>query len=200
MDIKWFGKGCFRIKERSNIAFTDPYSLQENGRAKNKTDIVTFSGGTSNPKALEAFSTTPYVITRPGEYEVSGIFVTAVAPARATTQNVLMLFQFEDLTVCYLGALDHILSQTEVEQLGAVDILLVPAGGAGLITATQAAEVISLVEPRLIIPTHYSDDEPEVLERFLKEMGTTPSAPLDELRISKSGLPDESQIVLLNPA
>lgn len=200
MDIKWFGKGCFRIKERSTIAFTDPYPLADGSKSRNKADVVTFSAGQRDKKALDTFSTAPYVITRPGEYEVSGLFVTAVAPARAQKPNVLTLFHFEDITVCHLGALDHVLGQNEVEQLGAVDILLVPAGGPHLVNAAQASEVISLLEPSLIIPMYYSASEPELLERFLKEMGSSPSAPLDELRISKSGLPEESQILLLNPA
>lgn len=201
MDIKWYGKGCFRIKERNNILFTDPTPLRANAaRAKLKADIVTFSSGEVDTKALESFSSEPYVITRIGEYEVGGIFVTSIGPNGKESNNRVMLYHFEDMTVCYLGELDHVLGQSEVEALGAVDILLVPAGGAGLISAAQVAEVISLVEPRLIVPGHYEGQPSEALDRFLKEMGSSASSSLDELRVSRSSLPEESQVYLLNPS
>ena len=106
-----------------------------------------------------------------------------------------------DVSVCHLGRLGHVLGQEEVDKLSEVDILLVPVGGHGVLNASQAAEVISLIEPLIVIPMYYSVDgsgQPfESAEKFVKEMGATSVNPLDELRITKSGLPEETQIVLL---
>ncbi|MGH2541660.1 MAG: MBL fold metallo-hydrolase, partial [Ardenticatenaceae bacterium] len=113
-----------------------------------------------------------------------------------------MLFQFDDLSVCHLGNLGQILSQEEVEKLSEVDVLLVPVGGGGTLNAAQAAEVISLIEPYYIIPMHYKTDtyagNLESVEKFLKEMGVTSPTVTDELRLTRSSLPEETQVLLLN--
>lgn len=210
MDIKWYGHSCFRIKDRSGIAFTDPFPLQGLGynRPKSRADIVTLSHDHPNHASLDGFSNSPYVITRPGEYEINNIFVTAIRTyhdsQRGTERgdNTVMLFQFDDLSVCHLGDLGHVLAQEEVEKLSEVDVLLVPVGGGGTLTASQAAEVISLIEPYIVIPMHYQTashiGELEPVDKFLKEMGVTSPTTLDELKLSRSGLPEETQVILLS--
>ncbi len=210
MDIKWYGHSCFRLKDRTGVAFVDPFPLKGLGynRPKAKADIVTISHEHPNHSSLDGFSNEPYVITRPGEYEVNGIFVTAIRTPHAAKAgaekgfNNITLFQFDDLSVCHLGDLGHVLSQEEVERLSEVDALLIPVGGHGALTAAQAAEVISLIEPYYIIPMHYKTDEyPDNLdpvEKFLKEMGVTSPTTLDELKFTRSSLPEESQVVLLS--
>ncbi len=210
MDIKWYGHACFRLKERGAVAFTDPFPLQGMGysRPKSKADVVTISHEHPNHASLDGFSTTPFVITRPGEYEVNGIFVTVIRTYHDTKQgaergfNNVVLFQFEDLSVCHLGDLGHVLSQEEVEKLSSVDVLLVPVGGEGTLSAAQAAEVISLIEPYYVIPMHYKTDtyagKMEGVEKFLKEMGATAPQVTDELRLTRSSLPEETQVLLLN--
>lgn len=211
MNIKWFGHACFRLKDRYGTAFTDPFPPQLGyNRPKSKSDIVTISHNHENHASLENFTGSPYVITRPGEYEVNGIFVTAIRTYHDAKKgaergyNNVMLFQFDDLSICHLGDLGHVLSQKEVEQLNSVDILLVPVGGndGGTLNASQAAEVISLIEPYIVIPMHYKTTaypgNLDSVEKFLKEMGSTPPSPIDELKITKSNLPEETQVVLFN--
>lgn len=211
MDIKWYGHGCFRLKDRAGIAFTDPFSLQGAGynRPKSKADIITVGQRTASREAnLDGFTGEPYFIQRPGEYEVSTIFVTAIPTLGPNKQmgsspHTLMLFQFDDISICHLGQLDHVLNQDEVERLSEVDILLVPVGGHAVLTAAQAAEVISLVEPYIVIPMYYDAGglapSYDPVDKFLKEMGATSPSTVDELKITRSGLPDDTQIVLLNP-
>ncbi len=137
MEIKWYGHSCFRLKDKSGIAFTDPFPLLGAGynRPKSKADIVTISHDHPNHASLEGFTTEPFVITRPGEYEVSSIFVTSIRTYHDNKKgqergyNNVMLFQFDDVSVCHLGDLGHVLSQEEVEKLSEVDVLLVPVGG-----------------------------------------------------------------------
>ncbi len=210
MDIKWYGHSCFRLKDRSGIAFTDPFPLQGAGysRPKSKADIVTISHEHPNHASLEGFTTEPFVITRPGEYEVSGIFVTSIRTYHDSQKgqergyNNVMLFQFDDLSVCHLGDLGHVLAQDEVEKLSEVDVLLVPVGGGSTLNAAQAAEIISLVEPYIVIPMHYKTElypgEMDPVDKFLKEMGASTPSTLDELKLTRGSLPEETQIILLN--
>ncbi len=151
----------------------------------------------------------PVLIDGPGEYEVKGIFVTGIAVPPSPNRNrkktktetaTLYLFAFDTLNVCHLGALDRVPSSSQIEELTNIDVLLVPIGGQETLGAAQASEMISLLEPRVVIPMAYSvPDKDAALDRFLKVTGATPAEPEEILRITRSRLPDETQVALLAP-
>ena len=106
------------------------------------------------------------------------------------------------MTVCHLGELAQVPSQTQVEALSDVDVLLVPIGGGNSLNATQAAEVISLIEPYIVIPMHYKAEaislKLDKVDKFLKEMGSPRVESIDLLKVTKSSLPQETQVVVLS--
>jgi len=108
------------------------------------------------------------------------------------------------LNVAHLGDLRQVPTQSEVEVLGTVHIALVPVGAGGGLNAAKAAEVISLLEPNIVIPMHYGHAACKIqldpLSKFLKEMGLTSSETVPSLKISRSALPDETKVVVLEAA
>jgi L-ascorbate metabolism protein UlaG (beta-lactamase superfamily) len=78
---------------------------------------------------------------------------------------------------------------------------MAPVGGQNALNAAQAAEVISLIEPYVVIPMHYQlpglTIKLDPVEKFLKEMGLTKADTIDTLKLTKTCLPEETQIVLL---
>jgi L-ascorbate metabolism protein UlaG (beta-lactamase superfamily) len=98
--------------------------------------------------------------------------------------------------------LGHVLNQSQVQALNDVDVLLVPVGGVHTLDAAKAAEVISLIEPRLVVPMHYKTPVEKArlhtLDKFLKEMGTTVGAAVPELKVTRSLMEDETQVVVLD--
>jgi len=104
--------------------------------------------------------------------------------------------------VAHLGDLRQVPSQTEVEALGTVNVALVPVGGGGGLNASKAAEVVSLLEPNIVVPMHYATSEVKVtldsLGKFLKEMGLGKQETQPSLKISRSGLPDETRVIVLD--
>ena len=104
----------------------------------------------------------------------------------------------------HLGDLAYVPTQAEIEDLGAVDVALVPIGGGNALAPGQAAEVISLIEPSIVIPMHFKTGKEELklgtLARFLSEMGLSHVEPLSVLKVSKSGLSEDTQVVVLEPA
>jgi L-ascorbate metabolism protein UlaG (beta-lactamase superfamily) len=116
--------------------------------------------------------------------------------------NTVFLFEFDGITVCHLGDLGHVPAQAQVEALSSVDVLLIPVGGLHTIDASQAAEVISLIEPRLVIPMHFKTPVEKAklhaVDKFLKEMGIDSLNSTSELKVSKSSLPEETEVVLLD--
>jgi L-ascorbate metabolism protein UlaG (beta-lactamase superfamily) len=105
--------------------------------------------------------------------------------------------------VAHLGAMNHVPTQTEVEALGPVHIALVPVGGGSSLNAAKAAEVISLLEPNVVIPMHYATPETSVtldpIHKFLKEMGLPDIQAEPVYKVGGlSGLPQETKVVVLN--
>jgi L-ascorbate metabolism protein UlaG (beta-lactamase superfamily) len=211
MDITWLGHSCFRLGERGVVIVTDPYG-KETGytRPPIRADVITISHDHPGHNNQIGFRGEHRVFDAPGEYEVRGVFITGIGTyhdarsGSARGHNVVFMFDFDGLTVCHLGDLGHVLNQGQVEALGDVDVLLIPVGGVHTLSLSQAAEVITQIEPRLVIPMHYrtaaDKAKLEPVDKFLKEMGAAPMPAQPELKVTKSGLPEETQIVLLDYA
>jgi len=105
------------------------------------------------------------------------------------------------VTVAHLGDLRRVPSQTEIEALGTVHIVLVPVGGGGGLNAAKAAEVVSLLEPGFVIPMHYGSSNSNLklssLNKFLKEMGLGDIEPQPSLKVTKSMIPEETRVIVL---
>ena len=217
MEIVWLGHSCFRIRGRANARssgretaiVTDPCSPTSGYTIGRPTAaIATISHNHTDHSYLKGVAGSPQVITGPGEYEINGVFLTGI-PTYHDSQNgvelgknIVFVIELENITICHLGDLGHIPTAGQVEALTGIDILLVPIGGNTTINGPRAAEVVSLLEPRLVIPMHYrtssSTADLEPLDSFLKEMGgKTPEAQA-KFSISHSSLPDETQIVTLD--
>lgn len=139
----------------------------------------------------------PFVISGPGEYERSGIVVQGflsqsdygLAQGIDHAVNTLYAVDIEDMTLVHLGALaDADLSQEARESIDEIDVLFVPVGGDGVLTPAKAHELVVALEPKIIIPMHWSGmGAPKSLEAFLKEMGTA-SETVDKLTLKKKDL------------
>lgn len=210
MDIWWYGHSCFRLKSREGTVLTDPYSSALGLTPPRITpDVVTVSHGHDNHSDTSALKPGYTLIQDPGEYEVSQIFITGIwtyhddVEGAKRGRNTVYLFEMDDLRVCHLGDLGHMPSDEMVEDLGDVDVLLIPVGGQTTIGAALASEVVSILEPRLVIPMHYavpnSKAQLEPVDKFLKEMALRPAGSEDALKVSRGSLPAETQVALLSP-
>jgi L-ascorbate metabolism protein UlaG (beta-lactamase superfamily) len=216
MELTWYGHSCFRMAERGMATVvTDPYDDSLGyPTLRLKADIVTVSHDAPGHNHLEAVKGEAKPITGPGEYEIGGVFITGISTARTNGErkkkpdesqpkrNTLYLFDFDGLTVAHLGDLDHVPTQSQIEALGSVDAALVPVGGGAGLNAAQAAEVISLIEPSIVVPMHYKTSavslKLDAVSKFLKEMGLGTLQPEASLKLTKSSLPSETRVVLLD--
>lgn len=215
MDIHWYGLSAFRIREGGTTVICDPFDKSVGfTMPKTKADIVTVSHDQPGHNAVERVSGEYKVLSGPGEYEVKNVFVTGLTTyhrhgnGEPAERNVAFFFEFGDFTVGHLGDLGEIPNQSEIEELnmGELDVLMVPVGGGATLDPTRAVEVIGMLEPRVVIPMHYRHDglnntlagELEEVDKFLKELGAVVPEPTPVLKISKSTLPEETQVVLLS--
>lgn len=218
MDITWYGLACFRIRENGVTVVCDPYDKSVGMTLpKIKADLVTVSHDRPGHNAADRVVGDAKVLRGPGEYEVSNVFVSGLATyhrkqkgAAALERTVAYFFEFGDLTVGHLGDIGEMPSQSEIEALniGEVDVLIVPVGGGETLDLARVVDVIGLFEPKLVVPMHYQHvglapalaEKLEPVDKFLKEFGVVQPERQDLLRITKSSLPENTQVVLLNVA
>jgi len=208
MEIDWFGLSCFRLRAREATVVSDPYEKNIGLKfPRPRADIVTISHNHAGHDYADGVPGNPKVLAGPGEYEISNVFVTGVQTfhdkrgGKDRGKNTVYVINIEGLNVCHLGDLGHVPTQAQAEAIGQVDILLVPVGGGNALNASDAAEVVSLFEPMLVIPMHYRVPDLTVkldsVDKFIKEMGIKAPSKIEVLAVKRDGLPKETQVVLL---
>jgi L-ascorbate metabolism protein UlaG (beta-lactamase superfamily) len=211
MEITWYGHSCFRLTERNMATVvTDPFDNKSIGYSalKLKADIVTVSHDAPGHNNTDAVKGMSHVIDGAGEFEIGGVFVTGVSSDGGGKKkgkaagNTIYVFDYDGITVAHLGDLKQTPTQSEIESLGTINVALVPVGGGGGLNAAKAAEVISLIEPNLVVPMHYSTPAVKLsldsLSKFVKEMGLSKPENQPSLKVTRSGLPSETHVVVLD--
>ena len=212
MNINWLGHSCFVMAEKISgqevTVATAPFG-KEIGLfpPKIKADIVTINQHHFAYDYIEKISNEqdepPFIIDRPGEYEVKKLFVLGIDVPQAGKNIVIYKFEFDDISVAHLGGLNTQLSEEQIERLGQVDILFIPVGGGDVLSGAAAAMVVREIEPRLVIPMEFKipdltldlTDE----QKFLKEMGGNAEV-MPRLKIQRKDLPeDKIKVVVFEP-
>jgi len=205
MDFQYYGGNCVRITTK-NASFVVDDNLASLG-AKTVTkpdDVALFTmQPDSQPDAR-------LVIADPGEYEVSEVSIFGVAarghmqekdePANATMYKL----QYDDARVAVVGHIHPDLSEDQLEELGVVDILIVPVGGGGYtLDATGAAQLIKKIEPKIVIPTHYADkglkyEVPQAeLDEAVKNLGMEAKEALAKFKPKPTDYSEATQLQIL---
>ena len=209
MEITWLGHACFRIKGRHATIITDPYSPNLGySLGKPTANIVTVSHQHAGHAYVQGVGGEPKLVTGPGEYEISGVLIIGIrtfhddVKGEKRGKNTVYLMEVDEVSVCHLGDLGHTLTAEQVEELGDIDVLLLPVGGISTINASTAAQVVRQLEPKIIIPMHYKTPaisrELDPVDKFLKEMGVHQISPQPKFSAAKSNLPENPQVFLLN--
>jgi len=213
MIISWHGHSCFKIQDKIGpdgiTVATDPFDKSIGLKVPNfEADIVTASHDHLDHSNVKALRGSPFVISMAGEYDVKGVLVEGIESyhdnkkGEERGKNIIYRIEIEDISIVHLGDLGHILDNTQLAKLEATDILMIPVGGKYTLDAKQAVEVISQLEPRIIIPMHYKVPglkiDIESLDAFVKELGLTPTKE-EKLKISKKELPaEDTELVVLD--
>lgn len=183
---------------------TDPYDHKLIGyqALSLKANILTVSHDEPGHNFVKGVKGNEWEIRGAGEYEIGGVFITAVATQNEESPNMVFVFDYGGLTVGHMGDMSKVPSRSHVETLGSVDVALVPVGGGKALNAAKAAEVISLIEPGIVVPMHYktpaSKLELNSLKQFLREMGLSANEEtLSSLKVTQSSIPEETRVVVL---
>ncbi len=199
MDIIWHGHSCFTIKGKDATIVTDPFEGLGTKLPSLKADIVSLSGEGEIAKV----DGNPKVLDWSGEYEVSNVAIESICPLGEDLN--IFIFALDGIKICHLSYLSHELPEELIDQIGEVDVLMIPVGGSEVLDGKTAQKVVEAIEPRVVIPMLYAATDTKMniggASEFLKAMGKTAVEPMDKFSIgSRSSLPeDRMEFVLLNP-
>lgn len=212
MDIFWYGQAAFKIKGKQATVIFDPYDPEKLGLKlpKDLTGDMAFQTHDHFDHNNLSVTGEAVKIKGPGEYEVKGVIASGVATFHDSQKgaergkNTVYNVEIDGVRIVHLGDLGHTLEEKQIEEIGAVDVLLIPVGGVFTIDAKDAARVVTQLEPKIVIPMHYMIEGLKVelnpLDDFLKEMAIDNVEPQPKLTITKDKLPDETQVVVLSKA
>lgn len=189
MDITYLGHSSFKIKTKTASVVTDPFDSKMVGLKYSGVDgdIVTVSHDHNDHNASDKVTGVKKIVQGPGEYEISGVSIIGYhsfhdnEKGAVRGKNTIYVIEAEGLRVVHLGDLGHMLSEDLINEMGDVDVLMIPVGGEYTIGPKEASEIVSKIEPFFVIPMHYMQDglnvdafaKMEPVETFLKESGLT---------------------------
>lgn len=209
MDIQFYGANCVALSVGNARVVIDDTIADMGGKAVAKAgDVVLYTQAHGDaPEGVKL------MIDRPGEYEVSDISIYGIqmrAHMDEDKQHSTTMYKLiaKDLRVLVTGHIFPKLKASDFEQIGTVDVMIVPVGGNGYtLDPTGALELVKEIEPKLIIPTYYADDKltypmpAQTLEQALQTLGMEPKERTAKLRLKLGhAFDDTAQLVVLEKA
>lgn len=211
MEISYLGHASFKLKGKSSTVVTDPFDEKIGIKfPKTSADIVTISHDHFDHNSADKVDDVKKVINGPGEYEIAGVSIIGIPSfhdlkkGEERGKNTIYVFEIDGVRICHLGDLGHTLSESTLNQIGDVDVLLIPVGGTYTIGPKKASEVVSAIEPTYIVPMHFKDDKLDKKafgdlkdkSEFVSELGL-PVEQMDKLQVKKAMIDEDQKIVIL---
>lgn len=205
MDIQFYGANCLTIGYK-NVRLVIDDNLSELGKNAilKPSDIALYTNEILKPKHIDA----RLVVDTPGEYEIADISIIGI-PARAHVDeagNNATMYKIVagDIRFLIAGHIFPKLEENQLETIGLIDVLVVPVGGHGYtLDPSGALTLIKAIEPKLVIPTHYSDKTlnypvPQTdLTEALHELSMEPKETVAKLKLRYSELAETTQLIVL---
>ena len=211
MDITYLGHSSFRIKGKKAALVTDPYDSKAGKFPNVSADIVTVSHDHFDHNQTDLVKDVKRIVKGPGEYEIGGVSIIGIPTfhddkkGEERGKNTVYVIEMDGFRLAHLGDLGHKLSSNKLEELGTIDILMIPVGGVYTIGPSEASEVIRDIEPSVTIPMHYKTPELDKsafgellsVDEFLKDVGLS-AEKADKFSAKKTDLAEEQKIVVLS--
>ncbi len=180
MKITWLGHACFLVEDaKGTKVIADPFDVDPKYFADRglkfayprisgvQADLVMISHEHFDHNASGVVGGSPKIIREPGDFQVVGIPVRAVAGehdmegGRVRGSNLLLRWEMDGISFCHCGDFGQIALRPEQrDALGRVDILFVPVGGdpqkGPTVDAEGAKRLVEVLDPHLIFPMHYA--------------------------------------------
>ncbi|AEE92559.1 Zn-dependent hydrolase [Tepidanaerobacter acetatoxydans Re1] len=210
MKIRWFGHSCFLLESKDGTKIvTDPFDGSVGYKIPMvEADIVTVSHDHYDHNYVEGIQGDPEVVKSTGECAISGISIKGIpafhdeAKGAKRGPNIIYTFEIDGIRVCHVGDLGHLLSKTQIEEIGDVDVIMIPVGGTFTLDADGAAALIEQLSPKITIPMHFRTPAVSMpidpVDKFVEKMGDVEHLDSNTIEINPETLDNQNRIVVLN--
>lgn len=204
MELQYFGANCVRIVTKGASIVIDDNLAQVGLKSITKPTDIALRTSSLIPSDGEQFSA-----DMPGEYEVADVVIHGVAARGHMDEEdglsaTIFTVEANDLKIAVIGHIYPELSEDQLEQIGLIDVAIIPIGGNGYtLDGAGALQVIKKIEPKVVIPTHYADkaikyEVPQAeLADALKNLGMEPSETLDKYKPKAGEISDTTHLIVL---
>lgn len=218
--IEWYGHSCFLMTtSQGTKIITDPVNKWY-PRQPHQADVVTVSHNHGDHNAVQIVWNNPIILYGKTREEIDpeqkfikidetikdvhiyNVNSNHFKPDHSPSLNAIFVFEFDGLRICHMGDIGRVLTQEQIDEIGAVDILMIPVGGYYTVEIAEADYIIAQLNPKIVLPMHYRNDVvdfvPNTLDDFLKEKANIKRLNSAELKISKAELPDKLTYIILD--
>ena len=217
MNIRFLGHACFLVTASSGTRIVfDPYEpggfngAIGYGPIQEPADIVVVTHDHGDHNFVAGVPGGPQVVKGPGVHSAAIILFRGIAtkhdPSGGSQRgdNTVFCAEIDDVKLCHLGDLGHVLTPAQVDEIGAADVLLCPVGGTFTIDAQGATQVVAALKPRITIPMHFKTAKTALplapLDDFVRGKKNVKRENASEITVTRETLPQEPRIVVLDPA
>ncbi len=213
MKVKWLGHSSFFITSEEGLRIiTDPYGDYPNLDYKpiDETAEIMVISHQHGDHTGGKVGGNPEVVDKVGTTKVKGLEFKGLATSHDESggkqrgPNKVFCFSVNGVRICHLGDLGHQLTESQIAEIGAVDILLIPVGGYYTIDDKGATRICDLIKPRVVIPMHFRNEKCAFpiagVEEFIKGKENVKRASNSEVEFRRGELPAATEILILDPA
>jgi Zn-dependent hydrolase of the beta-lactamase fold-like protein len=180
-DVEYKGGNTIMLSSKKATIITDPrlsvIGLKDS-KVANCVELVT------EERFIVDDDNAKLIICQPGEYEIGNFTIKGIAAVRhidsGKSEKLSTIYRIEcgNVAVGVLGNIEPKLNDDQLEELGVIDILIVPVGGSGYtLDSTSAVNLVRTISPKAVVPVHYADRDityevpQDSVDTFVKEMG-----------------------------
>ena len=205
MELQYFGGNCLVLNSKETRLVVDDTLATMGGKSVLKAgDVALFTGPRSG-----ALPETKLTVDQPGEYEVANVSITGI-PAQSHMdekgQHTATMYKvvIGDTSFLFTGHIYPELNDEQLEEIGMIDVMVVPVGGNGYtLDGVGALKLIKEIEPKVIIPTHYDDKSlnfevpQQTLDQAIQSLGMELKETVPKLKMKTTELVDTTQLIVL---